>query len=167
MQPPHKILVPVDFTESSRSALELAATLGSRLGATVDMLHVWPVQREPGSRQELLLDFVRSDPGHTMMEWLASCEQRGDLDAHGRVATGERGAITDTIVETVKTGDYDLVVMATHGRQGLSLLLRGSVADEVVKRAPCPVLTVRAADEEEPPPPTGNALDPSVWSWPS
>jgi nucleotide-binding universal stress UspA family protein len=168
MQSPSKILVPVDFSDSSRAALDVATSLGSRLGAAVDVLYVWPTQHGAESKKDLLLDFMRSDPGHTMMDWLADCEVRGDVEAHGRVAPGSRRAVPDAIVEAVENGAYDLVVMATHGRHGLSLLWKPSVTEEVMRRAPCPVLTVRAPEDDTPPPPS--ALDRdlgTVWGWPS
>jgi nucleotide-binding universal stress UspA family protein len=146
MQSPTKILVPVDFSESSRAALELAAALGSRLGAAVDVLHVWPVPQPGASDREMLRDFAVSEPGHQIVEWLASFEQRDAVEAHVRVAVGSRSAVPEAIVETVTSGAYDLIVMGTHGRQGLSLLWRSSISDEVAKRAPCPVLMVRADD---------------------
>jgi hypothetical protein len=103
------------------------------------------------------------------MDWLATCEMRGDVEAHGRVAPGSRRAVPDAIVETVASGAYDLVVMATHGRHGLGHFLRGSVTENVIRRAPCPVVTVRATDDIAPPPePGGSALDArNVWIWPS
>ena len=165
---PSKILVPVDFSASSRAALEYAALLGARLGAEVDVLHVWSPQHETDSKKELLRDFVRSGPGHTMMEWLASFELRGGVAAHGRLAPGAPGAVPDTIVEVVESGAYDLVVMATHGRHGLSLLWRSSVSEKVVRSAPCPVITVRAEDDDLPRDPGSDGLDVrdvwNVWS---
>jgi universal stress protein A len=166
MHTPSRILVPVDFTESSRAALEYAALLGSRLGAEVDMLHVWRPEHA-ASKEEVLSEFMQSDAGHDMMEWLASCEVRGDVVTHGRIAEGAHSQIPDAIVEVVESCAYDLVVMATHGRQGLSLLLRGSVTEKVVRRAPCPVITIRAPDGDLPADPRGAGLDvASAWTWP-
>jgi nucleotide-binding universal stress UspA family protein len=53
-----------------------------------------------------------------------------------------------TILEVAANGGYDLVVMGTHGRTGLSALLMGSVAEKVVRQATCPVMTVRAVEPE-------------------
>jgi nucleotide-binding universal stress UspA family protein len=164
-----KILVPVDFTASSRVALEYAATLGARFGAEVDMLHVWRPPHAESSKQDLLADFVQTDEGHKMMEWLASFELRSDVEAHGRLAPGSRGDVPEAIVEAARRGSYDLVVMATHGRHGLGHMLRGSVTENVIRRAPCPVVTLRATDDiTSAPDPGGADLDArSVWSWPS
>jgi universal stress protein A len=168
MNSPTRILVPVDFSESSRVALEYAELLGARFGAEVDVLHVWPPSGEGGSRVEMLSEFVRSDAGRTMMEWLATFDLRGDVETRGRLAPGAPRDVPDTIMEVVNSGEYDLVVMATHGHEGILHLLKGSIVDKVVKRAPCPVVTVRAP--QEPLPPDAPLAEPevrSVWSWPS
>jgi nucleotide-binding universal stress UspA family protein len=167
MQSPTKILVPVDFSESSRVALEFAARLGSRLGAAVDVLHVWPVQHPAASDRELLLGFAQSEPGQKMTEWLASFELTDSVEGRVRVAAGSRSAVPEAIVDTVTSGAYDMIVMATHGRQGLSLLWRSSVADQVAKRAPCPVLMVPSAEDDAPPPPAHDPDPLSIWTWPS
>ena len=148
MHAPSKILVPVDFSQSSREALEYAAELGARLGAEVDVLHVWRPPNVVGSKEGIVAEFTQSDAGHLMMEWLVEFDLRGDVATHGRLAATVRSDVSETIVEVAETGAYDLVVMATHGRHGLSLLFRGSVAAKVASRAPCPVVTLRAVDDE-------------------
>lgn len=169
MESPSKILVPVDFSASSRAALDYAELLGARFGAEVDVLHVWSPVDEAGTKTELLTEFMRTDAGHKMMEWLASFELRSHVEAHGRLAPGVPGDVPDAIIEAVETGAYDLIVMGTHGRQGLSHLLRSSVAEKVMNRAPCPVLTVHAPDADTfAPDPERAELDGrNVWSWPS
>jgi nucleotide-binding universal stress UspA family protein len=168
MHSPNKILVPVDFTASSRVALDYAVTLGARFGAEIHLLHVWRPSHETTTKEELLSDFARADEGHKMMAWLASFEPRSDVEAHGRVAPGARSDVPEAIVETAESGAYDLVVMATHGHHGLVHFLRGSVTENVIRRAPCPVVTVRAADDGAPLGDAATDLETrSVWSWPS
>jgi len=145
----NKILVPLDFSDASREALDYAAALGVRLGAEVDVIHVWEPPHPADSRADLLTEFAQSDEGHMMLDVLGSLEQRTEVEAHVRVAQGTRRDVPEAIVDAVEIGHYDMVVMATHGRNRLSLALRSSVADEVIRRAPCPVITVRAT----PPPP--------------
>jgi len=94
---PSKILVPVDFSGSSRAALEYAAVLGSRFGADVDVLHVWHPSHRGESKEELLDEFSRSDEGKKMMEWLASFELRGDVAAHGCLVPGVRRDVPDVL----------------------------------------------------------------------
>jgi len=146
MQSPNRILVPVDFSDPARAALRYAAALGAQLGASVDVLHVWDPPREAESRTKLLVEFAKSDEGHKMMEWLSSFEQDSQVEPRGRIAPGGEAGVSDTILREVESGDYDLVVMGTHPHHGFWHLLRGGVTDEVVRRAPCPVLTIRADD---------------------
>lgn len=170
MHAPSKILVPVDFSEPSRAALEYAGLIGARFGAEVDVLHVWRRADNARSKEELLAEFMRSEAGHKMMEWLASFELRSDVEAHGRLASGVRGDVPDAIVGTVESGAYDLIVMGTHGRQGLSHLLHGSVAEKVMSRATCPVVTIRAPDDGAVLAVDADRLEldeRNVWSWPS
>lgn len=146
MQSPNRILVPVDFSDPSRAALEYATFLGAQFSASVDVLHVWRPPEDVDSKTGLLVEFARSDEGHKMMEWLASCEHRSRVEARGCVVPGGEADVPDAILREVTVGDYDLVVMGAHPHQGLWHLIMGSVTDEIVKRASCPVLTVRADD---------------------
>lgn len=167
---PSKIVVPVDFSGSSRAALEYAAVLGSRFGADVDVLHVWHPSHRGESKAELLDEFTRSEAGKKMMEWLASFELRGDVAAHGCLVPGVRRDVPDAIIEVVTSREYDLIVMATHAHHGLSLFTRGSVVEKVMRRAPCPVVTVPTDEDEDTPTAEAEPIDPAVvgpWLWPS
>ncbi len=145
-----RILVPVDFSPCSRSALELAATLATRFDASIDVLHVW----EPPAYVPIdtALATIGSGPPQTLVQ-IAHAEATEDLEAllvgldkrsvgeiAGRVASGDP---VDVILEAAAAGPYDLIAMGTHGRAGMRHLLMGSVAERVIRRAPCPVLTVR------------------------
>jgi nucleotide-binding universal stress UspA family protein len=144
MQWPNRILVPVDFSESSHAALEFAGLIGAQLGAKIDVLHVWSPPEEVESKLELLADFAMSDEGHTMVAWLTSFRQHSDIEAHGRLALGASRDVPDVIVQAVQVGEYDLIIMGTHEHQGLLHMLTSSIAEKVVRRAPCPVITVPA-----------------------
>jgi len=146
MQSPHRILVPVDFSDPSRAALRYAALLSAQLSASVDVLHVWRPPADVASTTKLLVDFARSDEGHKMTEWLASVEQSSHVEARARVVPGGESDVSDAILREVEVGDYDLVVMGVHTHKGLWSLLMGGVTDEIVRHASCPVLTIRAED---------------------
>jgi nucleotide-binding universal stress UspA family protein len=144
-----RLLVPVDFSPCSRAALDYAAFLGQRWSAELDVLHVWSPPTptwEPAAffvpSDESLIAFERSSAGKAMKEFLRHIEQENRLLVRGRLESGDP---TATSLEAAEDG-YDLIVMGTHGRTGLSHMLFGSIAEAVVRRAPCPVLTIRAPD---------------------
>lgn len=164
MQLLNRILVPVDFSETSPAALKCAAELGARTGAEIDVMYVWRPPSEASSRKELLTEFTRSEAGHRMMEWLGLFKMRNHVEVHGRLAWGARADVPEAIVRAAEVGGYDLVVMAIHGHQGFWHNLMGGITEEVLRRAPCPVVTIRVED-----PPSGDTLDDDlrghdVWS---
>ena len=143
----NRILVPVDFSAHSEKAIRYATTLANKFGARVSLLHVvedpfvtgaWQAEVFVPNIPELLNDLIKS--AQTRM-----AERKKDLASHGFVI--ETAVITGrpatAIVEHASTGKFDVIVMGTHGRTGLSHALLGSVAERVVQKAPCPVLTVR------------------------
>jgi nucleotide-binding universal stress UspA family protein len=142
-----KILCPVDFSETSDLALLYAISLARAFNAELDVLHVVapPVTSLPG--EHFLGDFVQAD-----MDALASaCRERVDRLLAEAPCT-EHIAVTPLVVcgipylEIIRVAgesQADLLVMGTHGRSGIEHLLIGSVAERVVRKAPCPVLTVK------------------------
>jgi nucleotide-binding universal stress UspA family protein len=151
-----KVLVPVDFSPGTKRVLELAATFAQAFGATVELFHVWqppPLISSPlmvltaddAGRAMTLEDLGRQAAMTQMKEQLAELKKLGPIDAHCRVGIGNPA---HEIVEAAAHGGHDLIVMGTHGRGGFAHALLGSVAEKVVRRAHCPVLTVRtpAAD---------------------
>lgn len=155
-----QILVPTDFTESSSIALRAAIQLGRRFDAAVELLHVDTeatlLVPPPGDLIALPIDVAE------LMR--KSVERLGELAADvrrtGLVCTTatEIGTTHTEIVEHAQRINADLIVMGTHGRQGLGHVLVGSIAEKVVQHATCPVLviplrameqvTVPAPDEE-------------------
>jgi len=145
-----KILVPVDFSECSRAALEYAAFLADGFGASIDLLHVWEppyyVVPEmlvylPGDAEKSLAEFAQTQATKQMDEFVASVRSSLDFEVKRWYETG---APADTILKTAHEGAHDLIVMGTHGRTGLQHLLMGSVTERVVRRAAVPVLTVHS-----------------------
>ena len=137
------ILVPVDFSDCSLEALEYTVQAAKVFAASVTILHVV----EPASYG---LDFTLSHAGDEQkaraaleqrLEELAALFQGQGIVAHARLQSGAPGgAITDT----ARAVNADLIVMGTHGRRGFSHLVSGSVAEAVLRQAPCPVLTVKS-----------------------
>ena len=142
-----RILVPTDFSPPSDAALEYARILAAKFGSSLRILHVLD---DPTASSDFVGDgFAPSteDIGATLLE-----ETRTRLDgvmnqvdrtryhAHADAVLGMPAA---TIVDYATATHAGLIVMGTHGRTGLAHLLMGSVAEQVVRTAPCPVLTVR------------------------
>ncbi len=128
-----------------RYALLMARTLGAEL----EVVHVWSLPALASS-SDVLMGFP-DQPYQTATEWIAREAQVAlgrfiaAFDLSGvRVGTRlESGRAEDTIVAIVREEGFDLIVMGTHGRSGLSHFLMGSVAERVVRLSPCPVLTVK------------------------
>lgn len=144
MNLPKTILVPTDFSEHADQALEYAAALGVQLGATLHLLHV--VSIVPGGVPELGVAYSAVMIDSLTKEGQAALEARA-ARYRDRVALGatrlEVGDARDTIDRVASELDADLIVMGTHGRRGIRRILLGSVAETVVRSAPCPVLTIR------------------------
>ncbi len=147
--PQKKILVPVDYSPSSKLALEWALVLAESMDASVHVLHTWEVPHYlrpdltvwSGEISETLAEHTRTEAEKGMRAFLASTTPAGRPNVTSQVLPGTPYA---TILEVVKKDGFDLIAMGTHGRTGVAHLLLGSVAEKVVRHAPCPVLTIRA-----------------------
>jgi universal stress protein A len=145
-----KILCPVDFSPGSREALRVAAELARGGSATLVLAHVWEpprwssgeIQLAPGTLQELL-DAEEAE----LARWKAIAEELGARQVATQMLTG---VAWDQIVGLAsKDPAIDLIVMGTHGRTGITHVLLGSVAEKVVRHAPCAVLVTRMPDGSE------------------
>jgi nucleotide-binding universal stress UspA family protein len=140
-----KILCPIDFSDASRVALETAAELAKRYGATLTLFHAYPV---PGYTfpdgsfvaSTKMLEELAEQAARHLEEWKALVAGTGLSAVEAATAVGEPAY---EIISYAKAQAVDLVVVGTHGRTGLTHALMGSVAERVVRKAPCPVLTVR------------------------
>ena len=145
-----KILVPTDFSEASKESLRYACTLADALQASLRIIHVNQNPYLPGG---LLDSYVPPPDFYEELERATAGNLEGLLTAeeknkYGVVLVRRTGAAAHEIVDYLReVGDIDLVVMATHGRGGAARLMMGSVADKVVRAAPCPVLTIRTAGD--------------------
>jgi nucleotide-binding universal stress UspA family protein len=145
-----RILVPVDFSDCSLAALRFATDLGRSLGSEVDVLHVFPVPMAPiadgmmpaapAAAIQELTEYASKEATRQLGEFLDSVAKEGVGFVQGRL---EMGSAYERILGIAKEGLYDLIVMGTHGRTGLSRFFMGSVAERVVRLGPCAVLTIR------------------------
>lgn len=132
----HSILVPVDGSPPSLAALDHAVTLAKDYGATIEVLHVTPPSDPFGPAPH-----AEAEIEHAMKSAIDDARDTlGDQLAY-ETRTGDPLRV---IVERASQG-IDLIVIGTHGRVGRLHSLLGSVAEGVVRNAPCPVLTVRDA----------------------
>jgi nucleotide-binding universal stress UspA family protein len=148
-----RILVPVDFSAGSRAALEHAVFLAQRLNAAIDVLHVWQTPDDlPAESVRIAANGIRGGIGPRARD--AAEQALAELVApFARMGVPLRaesvfGQPVPVIRSKAEEGWYDLIVMGTLGRGGLPRLFLGSVAEALVRTAPCPVLTIRAAREE-------------------
>jgi nucleotide-binding universal stress UspA family protein len=141
------ILHPTDFSERSEYALHLACTLAREQDARLILLHVWSPPLVP----------VAAGPVPVRGEDFSPVpleRQLHDLHLPEPVPRVERrleqGDAAREIVRLAQETRCDLIVIGTHGRTGLDRLLMGSVAEQVVRKAPCPVLAVKTPFHSEP-----------------
>ena len=132
----HRILVPHDLSEPAKAALNCGATLARRFGARCDVLHVTPgaaIGQASPQRDGTLETAVRQQlESSGFGEWI-------DPEFEYR-----HGSPQDAIIRYAKTRNIDLIVMGTHGRGAFAHAVLGSVAEKVIRNAPCPVLTVHS-----------------------
>jgi universal stress protein A len=140
-----RILVPTDFSPDADAAFAYAMQLATALGASVDLVHVvedpmaagvWSAGMYTAELAGLQINVIRD----------AQERLRQTVPMIPGVAASREvrvGKAAPTIIELARERGSDLIVMGTRGRTGLSHLLMGSVAERVVRSAPCPVLTVR------------------------
>jgi universal stress protein A len=138
------ILVAVDYSDCAFNALEIAADLARSQHAAFDIVNVIdPVQAVPPA----------VDPYGGMLPWFGALNENAikllsdyseEMEATGLTvkSTVLDGPPAATIAEFARKISADLIVIGSHGRKGLSRLMLGSVAEEVMRDAPCPVLVV-------------------------
>ena len=146
------ILVPTDFSPASDRALDVAMDIARMTGAALELLHVDPatiwVLPPPGDVVAGPVDLSESLATSVMQLEATIARVRGA----GLVCTGvsQAGKPDAEIVDHARSRGAGLIVVGSHGRTGVSHLLAGSVAEKVVRHAPCPILVVPPVDEEAP-----------------
>jgi nucleotide-binding universal stress UspA family protein len=136
------ILHPTDFSQAAMAAFEVACTLASALGARLLLLHVRPMPIKVLPREGIPVPEVADKSEAALRARLD-----GLAPADSTIAVERYLLVGDEAVEIIDTATEtgcDLIVMGTHGRSGMTRLLMGSVAEEVSRKAPCAVVTVKA-----------------------
>jgi universal stress protein A len=145
------VLVPTDFSEASESALRYGKAMAEAFGASLHVVHVmedllahaWAAEVYVSSMPQLR-DEIEKESRQRLVA-LLSDDERQRLRAETALLAGNPFI---EIIRYAKAHDVDLIVMGTHGRGPIAHMLLGSVAEKVVRKSPCPVLTVREAQHE-------------------
>jgi universal stress protein A len=139
-----RILTPIDFSQHAGQALDYAIAWGRQLNAQLILVHVVPSLSEVGidmapALPAAHLERLEKELTRHMQRYLQRVEDAG---VQGDLVIAH-GSPLDEIIGIVKARRIDLIIMGSHGRSGLSHLLLGSMAEKVMRLAPCPVLIVR------------------------
>jgi nucleotide-binding universal stress UspA family protein len=139
-----KLCCAIDLSEASHAAMREAMELAHRFGGELELLHVHlpPAAATPNLNAvpPSFLDVVSGELRSAVGAWQEEAERAVGRPVHATVLPG---APADEIIRFVREHRQDLLVVGTHGRRGVERLLLGSVAERVVREAPCSVLVVR------------------------
>jgi nucleotide-binding universal stress UspA family protein len=139
------IVLPTDFSDYSLRALPYAIDLAARYGARLKVIFV----NEPSMQvsdvawvgvDERVMNEDHAREARRHLEKLILEQVPRDVPADAEILTGNA---VDEVIRYARDVNADLIVMATHGRSGVSHMLMGSTAEQVVRKAPCPVLTLK------------------------
>lgn len=161
-----RVLFPTDFSDPAEEALPHAVRLARALGAELHLFHATvlhdyhPSQDEGFPETESLMEILSK----RSRDLLGKLKERGPSTLVIKEAERRGTAPAPMILDYAAEWDIDLIVMATHGRRGLSHMWLGSVAEEVVRRSSCPVLTVRSGADVGSVTDTGRILVPIDFS---
>jgi nucleotide-binding universal stress UspA family protein len=147
----HRILVPTDFSEYSKTAVTYAAAFADKFGAELHLIHVvqnlaliipdiLPVEPSLVPSLEQMTEAV-----HTAFDRMIA---ENKLQAYAIHRAVREGTPFYEIIQYAREAKIDLIIMGTHGHSGLAHVLLGSVTEKVVRKSPCPVLTVRHPEHE-------------------
>jgi nucleotide-binding universal stress UspA family protein len=139
-----RICCAIDFSDSSRVAMQEAAVLARRLESWLTLVHVY-VAPAPAVPDTMLsppefFERLSREAEETLERWRAEAEGIAGRPVRSAMPEGNASA---ELLRFASEGGYDLIVMATHGRTGFRRLVLGSVAERVVREANCSVLVVR------------------------
>ena len=145
------IVHPTDFDEPSKEAFRVARSLAGALGARLVVFHVVAPPALVTQDGRVILDPRDAEPVDLWAEYRTLQADTPKVPVQYAVVVGDKSTARRLLEEKVREqGDGVLVVMGSHGRTGLSRLLWGSKAEEVVRESPCPVLVVKASPPKLP-----------------
>ncbi|GAB61930.1 MAG: universal stress protein [Candidatus Jettenia sp.] len=143
------ILCPIDYSIYSEKALSYAIEFAEKYGAKLYLIHVFDIRVYDMNEPELYsVDVFDKATFDKLKEQLLKCVKE---DTKGKIAIEAivvQGVPFMEIIKASREYMIDLIVLGTHGRTGLSHAIMGSVAEKVVRKAPCPVLTIRHPEHD-------------------
>jgi nucleotide-binding universal stress UspA family protein len=143
-----RILVPVDFSASSRKALRYAISFARQFDSEITLLHVRPLPYYPAD----LGGFPTTIPADEPSTRRIQARLDADADLIPSELRGQKllrvGSAYDEICNAARELNAELIIISTHGHSGLKHVVLGSTAERVVRHAPCPVLVVREHERE-------------------
>ena len=143
------ILVPVDCSDCSKKALQYAVPLANQHQASVTLLYVITTPSyNTGEYGEINYALLETEMRATAEEKLNALSDKEFASSTNRQCVVRTGSASAEIIALAKSMPADLIVISTHGRSGIKHVLLGSVAEDVVRRAPCPVLVVREREHD-------------------
>lgn len=143
-----RLLVPLDFSDHSRKALDYAVKFAEQFGAELTIVHVvTPVIYAEGmvlpAAMENIDQLTREEAAKSLDKLRAGIDPRIEVTTEIRIGTPYA-----EVLEAAKESETDLLVITTHGYTGLKHFLMGSTAEKLVRHAPCPVMIVRDKEHE-------------------
>ena len=142
------ILCPVDHSDCSKEALKYAVSFAIKDNSKLYLLHVIDICAFDESINAMTPQIPDDETLAQLKTKLLDCipeEMRDDMNVEALVV---QGIPFVEIISTAKRNDVDMIVLGSHGRTGISHMMMGSVSEKVVRKAPCPVLTVRKSDHK-------------------
>jgi len=145
-----RILVPIDFSEHSKNALQYAISFAKQFNSELLLVYVveptiYPADFSFGQVAVPSIENELRERGEVELEQLAETQIAGKLPSRTMVLTGKPFL---EIINAAGDEEVDLIIIATHGHTGVEHILFGGTAEKVVRKAPCPVLVVRPVEME-------------------
>jgi len=140
-----KVLVPIDFSDYSKSALKYAVNFAKSFNADIILIYVVePIIYPPDfSMGQIAMPSINTEWDDRAKDELLKLAKSEIADIANVKTVIKTGKPFVEIIETAKEENIDLIIIATHGHSGVEHILFGSTAEKVVRKAPCPVLTLR------------------------
>jgi nucleotide-binding universal stress UspA family protein len=143
-----KILCPIDHSDCSKEALKYAVSFAMKDEAKLYLLHIIDIRSFNEGLDAMTKQIPDEETLEQLRKKLLDCIPEEIRDEMEIEATVIQGIPFAEIISTAREKEIDMIVIGSHGRTGISHMMLGSVSEKVVRKAPCPVLTVRQVGHE-------------------